>query len=282
MSYFCLDDSPRFRMIELDGTDSTNTFLANYRPPQLPEITLATAEYQSAGRGQRGNTWESKRGQNLLFSLLISPTLLPANHVFVLSEAIALSIRETIEEKISPITQHPSSITVKWPNDIYVDEQKIAGILIENELAGQHIGRCIIGCGINVNQREWTMNNGQWTTDNGQWVNHPVSLYQLLGHEIERRFVLEHVMDSFTRRYKQIQQGRYTDIHADYLAHLYRRTGIYDYRDMTIERPTGTPFRAELADVEPDGHLVLRDTDGHLRRFSFKEVAFCRSQKGQG
>lgn len=265
MPHFCLDDSPRFRMIELEGIDSTNSFLAQYRPPHPTDITLVTAEYQTAGRGQKGNTWESAPGKNLLFSLLVKPNLLPAERVFVVSEAIALSIREAIEATIeeeggATASSHPC-LTVKWPNDIYADEKKIAGILIENTLAGQHIGQCIIGCGVDVNQRQFE----------GDAPN-PVSIGQLTGKEVERRFVLEKIMEGFTRRYTQIQSGHYDAIHQDYLAALYHRTGQHDYMDLTAGE--GEPFRASIADVEPDGHLILSDTEEHTRRFAFKEVAF--------
>ncbi|MBO4802799.1 MAG: biotin--[acetyl-CoA-carboxylase] ligase [Bacteroidaceae bacterium] len=262
--YFCLDDSPFFRMIELDEVDSTNTFLRNYRPFQPVAVTLVTAEHQSAGRGQAGNHWEAEAGKNLLFSLLLHPSTLPASRAFVLSEAIALSIREAVA--LPQVT-----VTVKWPNDIYADDQKIAGILIENDLHGQHIGRSIIGCGVNVNQREWDLNKGNWRMEDGRWSVIPVSLAQLTGHEEERRFVLEHIMAGFMRRYEQIQRGNYDAIHADYLTALYRRNGLHPYHDK------GGDFMAEIADVEQSGHLVLRDSEGHLHRYAFKEVSCLRS-----
>ena len=89
---FCLDDSPRFKMIELEATDSTNTFIAHCQLPPTVEMALVTAEYQTAGRGQTGNHWESASGCNLLFSILVRPQQLPASQLFALSEAIALSL----------------------------------------------------------------------------------------------------------------------------------------------------------------------------------------------
>ena len=266
---FCLDDSPQFRWIELDEVDSTNTFLRGYRPAQLATLTLVTAEHQTAGRGQGTNHWEAETGKNLLFSLLLQPASLPVSQMFVLSEAIALSILEAVQQALTATPPHPlgtgfsteaaaqEAVTVNWPNDVYVRDLKIAGILIENELTGQHLGRSIIGCGVNVNQQRFLSD-----------APNPVSLYQLLQHETERRFVLEDIMAAFTRRYEDILQGNYTSIHAEYLSALYRRTGFHPYRDAD-----GT-FLAEIADVEPSGHLVLRDERGLLRRYAFKEVAF--------
>lgn len=272
MKHFCLDDSPRFRMIELESVDSTNTYLKGYRPLQQTDLTLVTAEFQTAGRGQTGNSWEAEARQNLLFSLMVHPTLLPACEMFVLSEAVALSVRETVEEAVREAataaqqrgvqaeggTAAEEAVTVKWPNDIYVGERKIAGILIENDLAGQRIGRSILGCGLNVNQRTFHLT--------GDIV--PVSIAQLTGQETERRFLLENIVAGFCHRYEQIQRGTYADIHAEYRTVLYRREGMHPYRDAS-----GT-FLAEIADVEPSGHLLLRDSEGQFRRYAFKEVAF--------
>lgn len=268
-----LDSSPRFKMIELDETTSTNTFLATYRPPTSTDITLVTAEYQSGGRGQTGNSWESERGQNLLFSLLLHPTFLPATHLFAISEAIALSIREavlhtlTTPQAFSPFTANPTDshraagifppLTVKWPNDIYAGDCKLGGILIENELSGHTISRCIIGCGLNVNQQTFVSD-----------APNPISLHQLAGHPFERQLLLSDIIDAFFRRYDALDS--LSSLHADYLAALYRRDGFHPYRDAY------GPFLAEIVDVEPTGHLLLRDEAGNLRRYAFKEVSYLQ------
>lgn len=268
-----LDSSPFFKMIELDEVNSTNSFLAGYRPLQPTDITLVTAEYQTAGRGQTGNSWESERSQNLLFSLLLHPNSLPAAQMFVLSEAIALSIRDALitflDDKSSDNRPSTPEVTVKWPNDIYVGDCKIGGILIENTLRGQYIDRCIIGCGVNINQATFHSD-----------APNPISLRQLLGHDVERRFVLEAIIDNFNRHYSSLQSSDSTHssdstvaaaaIHSAYLAALYRRQGLHPYRLPS----SPTPFLAEIADVQPTGHLILRDPSGTLHRFAFKEVSF--------
>lgn len=289
-----LDDSPRFKMIELDAIVSTNSFLRDYRPLQPVDITLVTAEYQTAGRGQGTNCWESERGKNLLFSLLVNPASLPAAQAFVLSEAIALSIREAIarfiREAITPFIRE--EVTIKWPNDIYVGDCKIAGILIENTLQGSAVARSIIGCGVDVNQETFrfpllnrqaslqaehpTVNsespimNSELSIVNSELsiVNTPISLRQLLGHDVERSFVLEAIIDGFTRRYELIQRGTFAPIADEYRAALYRRTGFHPFRDAEGS------FEAEIADVELSGHLVLRRPTGRLSRYAFKEVSF--------
>jgi len=246
-----LDDSPRFKMIELDETVSTNSFLRDYRPLQPVDITLVTAEYQTAGRGQGINKWESERGKNLLFSLLVNPALLPAAQAFVLSEAIALSIREAIARFVS------EEVTIKWPNDIYVGDSKIAGILMENTLQGTCVARSIIGCGVNISQEAFVSD-----------APNPVSMRQLLRCDTERSFVLDAIINGFTHRYDLIQRGSFDTVTDEYRARLYRRSGFHPFRDAEGS------FEAEIADVELSGHLVLRRSDGRLCRYAFKEVTF--------
>lgn len=281
-----LDNSPFFTMIELGETRSTNSFLKGYRPIAPTDITLVTAEYQSAGRGQAGHTWESESSQNLLFSLMVRPQALPAKYVFVLSEAIALSIRDAIVQvlktHLSTTQGLPPSdplaatddcgVTVKWPNDVYVADSKIAGILIENDFCGAMLERSIIGCGIDVNQQDFAFHTPTSATGDGiHTTPTPVSLRQLIGHDVERRFVLDAIITSFRRRYLLIRGNdaqAIAAIHDDYRHALYRREGIHSFRD------AGGSFSASIADVEPSGRLVLRDTDGHIRRYAFKEVAY--------
>lgn len=277
----CLDNSPYFRMIELDETDSTNNFLKGYRPLTPVDVTLVTAEHQSAGRGQAGNSWESERSQNLLFSLLLTACPVPSSQLFSISEAIALAIREAIIDEItrhssfdtrhsSPDIRHSSPVTVKWPNDIYVDDSKIAGILIENDLQGTCVSRSIIGCGVNVNQASFRFPTLAPATNDGEKRSPtPVSLFQLLGHTTERRFVLETIMEHFMHYYADLQRSAFDTLHARYHAALYRATGLHPFRD------ADGPFRASIEGVAPTGHLLLRDTDQRLRRYAFKEVSFC-------
>ncbi len=272
--------------IELDETVSTNTFLATYQAAEPGAITVATAEFQSAGRGQTGNSWESEKGKNLLFSILVEPESFPATHAFLLSEAIALSIRDVIADALNPASLTPPSregalasigeikkelsVTVKWPNDIYVGDCKIAGILIENTLCGQHIGRSIIGCGVDINQQAFRFPflNPQLSTPSQAPT--PVSLRQLLGHDSDRTDILHRIIEAFRHRYTSILSPLTgtQPLHSSYLAALYRRTGLHPYRDAN-----GT-FLARIHDVEPSGHLILCDESGHFRRYAFKEVEY--------
>lgn len=239
----------KLKRISLDEVDSTNNFLRLYQSDKPADITLVTAEFQSSGRGQRGNSWESERSQNLVFSLLVHPHL-PVSHIFSLSEACALAIRDAL----STFTE---GIEVKWPNDIYWHEKKIAGILIETTLTGKQIEDGIIGVGVNINQQ-------QFLSD----APNPLSLRQITNKEYDKEEVLGQIMEQFSANMSTLQQGDFNALHHRYMEVLYRREGFYPYRDQQGD------FKAEIQAVEPSGHLILRDTEGHDRRYAFKEVEF--------
>lgn len=247
---YVLDDSPRFEWIRLHSTDSTINFLKHYRPVSPKEMTLVTSDFQTAGRGQAGSSWESEAGRNLLFALLCHPRNTEARLQFVLSQAMALSVCDTLAERTG-------GITIKWPNDIYWNDRKICGMLIENTLAGSRVEDCILGVGVNVNQTEFR----------GDAPN-PVSLRQITGEAHERVFILAEIVKRFKEHYRNIQAGATDDIALRYCGRLYRREGFHPYQD-----GQGV-FEAELHGVEPTGHLLLTDRDNRTRRYAFKEVRF--------
>lgn len=245
-----------------DTVDSTNTRLLAEQAG-LPDRTVYAALFQTAGRGQKGNRWESRPGENLTFSILLKPAQLSAREQFILSQVVALGLTDYLAEQ-------GVEATIKWPNDIYVGDSKIAGILIENDLQGASVSRSIIGCGVNVNQASFHFPTLAPTAIDGEkHAPTPVSLFQLLGHTTERRFVLEAIMDHFMHHYADLQRGAFDKIHAAYRAALYRSSGLHPFRD------AAGPFTASIEGVEPTGHLLLRDTAGRLRRYAFKEVSFC-------
>ncbi len=141
-------------MTHFDQLESTNCYLRQYHQG-MPQYAVVTAAYQTAGRGQRGNGWESEPGRNLLFSMLYYPPAgLPPSRQFQISKAVAVAVAETVDRLLDGY-DHPE-VCIKWPNDIYVGDRKIAGILIENALqSSTRIAHSIIGVGLNVNQREF-------------------------------------------------------------------------------------------------------------------------------
>ena len=246
------DDGVRY--LALEDVVSTNNYclqtLSRQPADHDARMTVVTAEYQTAGKGQGTNSWESERGQNLLFSLLCHPLWVPVSLQFILSEAVAVALYDVLSELTG-------DIAIKWPNDIYWRDKKICGILIENRLGGGHIKDCVIGVGLNVNQRAFASD-----------APNPVSLYQILGCETSRQPLLERIVKRFDHYYRAIEDGDYGLVAGSYMSALYRAKGFFLYRD------DDGLFEAALVEVEDDGRLILRDREGQIRGYAFKEVEF--------
>lgn len=252
----CPEQFP-FPLVVLDETDSTNRYistLCNGLQDSVAELTTVAAEFQSAGKGQRGNSWEAERGKNLLFSFVLYPTFLEARRQFILSQIISLSIKEELD-------RWSDEITIKWPNDIYWRDKKLCGILIENDLTGHCIGRCIAGIGININQEVFRSD-----------APNPVSLKQITGKEHDRHELLSHILQRVQTYYGNLQteeRSSYSaEIAARYARSLFRRRGFHPYEDANGQ------FSARLLRVEPDGRFVLEDENGKEREYLFKEVQY--------
>lgn len=241
-----------YQIVHIDETDSTNgwlrRFLATEEMCPSDANMVVVADFQTAGRGCGSNAWESERGKNLTFSLLIHPTEITADCQFRISEAVSLALCETLDAYVTD-----RQVSVKWPNDIYVDDHKICGMLIENRLRGRLMTDSIIGIGLNVNQRAFLSD-----------APNPVSLVQLLGREV----ALEPLLQAFLRTLETTLQMDPEPLGRAYRNRLYRREGEHEYRD-----GKGL-FRAKLLNVLDDGRLVLLDTEGTARIYAFKEVQF--------
>lgn len=237
--------------IYLEETTSTNSCLQELcTRNRLDDFACVYTTFQSAGRGQRGNVWESEKGKNLLFSVVVHPDFLEARHQFLLSQITALALEETL-------SQYTDGITIKWPNDIYWNDKKICGTLIENELAGSRLLRSIAGTGVNLNQERFLSD-----------APNPVSLKQITGRTYDTDKVLLQILDHFTDRYAQLKSGDANGIMSQYKRYMYRKKGLHAYRD------ANGMFKAYIKDVEPDGRLVLEDETGNIRKYLFKEVEY--------
>lgn len=238
------------KRIALEETTSTNRYAKELPEDESHELTLVTAEFQTAGRGAGTNKWESEHSRNLLFSIVAYPRQLLANQLFTLSEVTALAISDTLNSYVE-------GFQIKWPNDIYFGDKKAVGMLIENDLHGKQVHRSVIGVGVNINQIRFLSD-----------APNPVSLAQVLGHEEDRNHVLDDIMQRFIYYYGIMEEERYGELHQLYMQHLYRKDTLYTYSD------EGGIFRARIRDVKPTGHLILEDENGELRRYDFKEVRF--------
>ena len=243
-------------MIHLNETDSTNRYLQQLCQEtgnnKVEEFTTVCADYQTAGKGQRGNSWEAAKGANLLFSFVCYPTFVPIRQQFVLSQLISLGIKETLDE-------YCSDISIKWPNDIYWKEKKICGILIENDLQGNSIGRCISGIGLNINQEVFLSD-----------APNPISLKQITGKHYQRETILEKVMQRIEQSYQKLKEepAYASELATRYAASLFRREGLHCYQDKD------GLFNARLVRVEADGRFVLMDEANQERSYLFKEVQY--------
>lgn len=237
-------------VIWLAETVSTNSYIRSLLKKQtLPEGSLVVTDFQTAGRGQAGNSWESEAGRNLTFSIVIYPETIAANEQFLISQITALSVKEALSE-------YTDNIRVKWPNDVYWNDRKICGMLIENDLAGYSIYCSVCGIGININQKEFISD-----------APNPVSLTQITGQEYDLKEVLTRFRHHFYQLYLELLQDKKESIRQQYRNALYRGEGFHTYKD-----DNGT-FEAEIKDIEPTGHLILRLMDGETRRYAFKEVS---------
>ena len=237
--------------ITLDTVNSTMQYLAR---PELSacedSFIVVTADYQTAGRGQKGTSWESEAGKNLLLGILLRPTFLHPSEQFYLSEICALALVETLNT-------YSDGFTIKWPNDIYFADHKVSGMLLEHTLQGATLSQTIVGIGLNINQQTFLSD-----------APNPVSLYQILGEEVCRETILNAFIERFQTYYQRLKQQDFTAIHSAYLQHLYRRNEWAKFRDGIAT------FEGRIVDVEPTGRLVIEMPDGALRKFAFKEVAY--------
>lgn len=240
------------RIIWLKSVSSTNDYAAQLSRDASSHGLIIMADFQTEGKGQRGNSWESEDGSNLLFSIILKPAFLEVQRQFLLSKVAALAVCDSISQLLE-------DVSIKWPNDIYINNSKLAGILIENSFSSNYLDSSIIGVGININQKEFS-----------DEIPNPTSLFisQNKDIEINKIDILSSFCDSFNSRYSMLQEGKEGVISYDYFSRLYRRHDFYEYMS------NGERFFAKIFGVKDSGELVLQTDKGELREFAFKEVSF--------
>ncbi len=229
-------------------TTSTNDEARNAR---YRHGDVVWAEWQSAGRGQRGHTWLCPEGLNITYSAILEPTFLPAPEQFLFTEVAALSIVDALRD-------YGIEARIKWTNDLYVGDRKCAGMLIEHDLRGANLARSIAGIGVNINQREFDPS-----------LPNPTSMALAAGREFDREEVLRCCIDHLMARYAQLEAGDREGLQRDYRARMYRLGERHPFR-----LPDGTLFRAVVEGVRPTGELQLRHDDGTLHEYLFRQVEF--------
>jgi len=239
-------------LITLKEVDSTNTFLKDALSKSTPllEGTVIMADKQLAGRGQTGNSWISEAGKNLTFSILLNPVFLPIERQFDLNMALSLALNDFFNK------YELLGAAIKWPNDSYLNNKKIGGILIENILQGNKIKHAIIGIGLNVNQENFPPN-----------LKNVTSLKQALHQDYNLMQILGEICDFIEARYLQLKAGNIDKLRDEYLSKLYLKD------ENALFRFNSEIQNAIIRDITASGQLVIETSSG-LQYFNNKEIEF--------
>jgi len=239
------------KIIYFESLKSTNSKIRElHQTERLPEFSVVFTSSQTAGRGQMGNHWESEDNMNLTFSMLLYPDFIEIQQQFILNYIITVAIRDVLKK-------HIPEIKIKWANDIYAGNKKLAGILIENSILGASIDYSIVGIGLNVNQTVFVSD-----------APNPVSMKMISGQSYELEPLLKDIMNAIINRYIQYAETGVEKIKNEYNLNLYRSKGFFPYRDKDGD------FSARIEKIDESGHLMLVDTNGLQRKYAFKEVVF--------
>jgi BirA family biotin operon repressor/biotin-[acetyl-CoA-carboxylase] ligase len=214
----------------------------------LPEGTVVITSNQTAGRGQRGNTWETAAGMNLTFSILLRPTFLLVKNQFYLTVITSLAVSDLLKDKSVP------QIKIKWPNDILAGKKKICGILIENSLKQEIIHQSIVGVGLNINQKDF---------------NTPAatSMAMVMDKSFDLNEVLNSLLEKFEKRYLQLRNGKLLELKSEYLETLF---GLDETRSFISNDRS---FEGVIKGVNDNGELIIASS-GNTNSFNLKEVSF--------
>lgn len=238
-------------IIFLNRAESTNTTATEYlKSGKAREGLVIHAAYQSAGKGQKGNRWESEEGKNLLFSVILFPTIIKPEDQFIISMLISLGICDFLKTIIS-------GCRIKWPNDIYAGDDKIAGILIENSITGSTLTSSVAGIGLNINQESFPAR-----------IPNPVSLKVITGKDHNTSVCLEELLKSLDKRYKNVITGECDEIRNDYAGSLYRLNEWHEFRSAE------GIFSGRILSVGNSGMIKVENKAGRTREFAFKEIEF--------
>lgn len=239
------------KFIVLNTVESTNNYANQLVLSKAAgHGTVVLAQFQSKGKGQMGNSWESEYGKNLLASFVLLPVFLPAVKQFYLSKITCLSISEFLK----PETK---SVSVKWPNDIYIGNKKVAGILIENSIKNNYVDSSIIGIGLNLNQEHFISD-----------APNPVSLKNITGRNYDVHQVAAKIDEILHHWLEKLRLGNYEEIDTTYFNQLFRSN------EWALFAKQGIRFEAKITGIGEFGQLILENRNGTTSEFMFKEVEF--------
>lgn len=238
-----------------DTLDSTNSYCKLLDPKSVGEFTVIWAGNQTSGIGQQGNVWVSEPNKNLTFSLILKPSFLHLANQWQLSMTLALSVSDFISEQLSAVGCQLST-SIKWPNDIYIGNRKVCGILVTNHVSSGFLSQAICGIGLNVNQTVFP-----------DWLPNPTSLRLETGINYDLKTILNPLLCKIESRYNQLK--KYPEsIKPDYMSRLYclNTPSMFIYNNQTIS--------ATITDVDSLGHLHLTTHDNKEISCDLKEIKF--------
>jgi len=234
----------------LRSTNVTAALLIKER--EMAEGTIVYTDFQTDGKGCQGNRWESDEGKNLIFSIILYPVSVDINGQFLIAMAISLGICDFCKKYLS-------NVSIKWPNDIYIDNNKIAGLLIENYIQGKLIESTVAGIGININQEKFP-----------PAIPDAVSFKILTGKEYDLLSFMHELLSELDIRYKQLLYGDREIIRNEYISMLYRSGSWYSYET------GGIIFKGKIGGISTSGKLLVEMEDNSIREFSFKEIEYIK------
>ncbi len=244
----------QFSIKAFEQIDSTNTkALELIQKGQARTPTVIIADKQLAGRGHALNTWESEEGKNLTMSIIVRPHFIKPQEQFLLTQIISLSLIKLVSNFVK---SHP--IHIKWPNDIYIGDSKVAGILIQNTIKGALLDYSVLGIGLNINQEEFVSD-----------APNPVSLIHYCDNVLDIAALRTQLLNTFGYYYEAAQSAsmrqRFNDMYMQ---------GLYRYQELAGYKAGEEVFKASILGVDAYGQLILIDENRHHRQFGFKEVEF--------
>ncbi len=238
-------------VILVNEVDSTNKYATGLMKAEtVAEGTIVLTFRQTHGKGYGKNVWESEDNKNLTFSLILHPTFVPASRQFLLSQVVSLGIAEYLRGETE-------GVSVKWPNDLFIHDRKVAGILIENVVSGPVLQSSVIGVGFNVNQREFP-----------GYLHRATSLSLATGRDYDVHEVLQGILYKINTWYRRLHKGESAEIRSSYLDQLYRKDVLSEYR--SAERT----FKARIRGIDEFGQLILEEPSGLCSTWPFKSVEF--------
>ncbi|MEQ8924575.1 MAG: biotin--[acetyl-CoA-carboxylase] ligase [Fulvivirga sp.] len=235
------------KVIYLPSCHSTNDVASDLiRNGSPQEGTVVITDHQTAGKGQRGNSWYSEPKKNLTFSIILHPRYLTATDQFYLNIVASLAIYDVLSKYVN-------HVKVKWPNDIYVKSKKIAGILIQNTIKSNRIEDSVLGIGLNINQQQFELESA-------------TSIFKETGIEFNLQNVLADLIQSLENNIFKLRANNVANLKEQYLSNL------LGYEEERLFK-SDSEFRGRIIGISKDGKLQIETFTG-LKEFNFKEVSF--------